>query len=205
MLMNYGARSHVCGGLWAGDSIACHAVCFHLALGAIRARATAIASMGCLGKDCMDSCPCLRPQEEDKEVVFFSEGNVGKPVDGAVCGSLSPLQPSATWTTWTSRQQWWDMTGGISPSNAWKRKEKLNLNMRTGIFLAYFLSAATKYYFFYHMLNCLLQVSRVIHMAWPTVQIPKIVNLQLRKMEKISRSLKRLTGKTQNWEVKLKD
>ncbi len=33
MLMNCGARSHVCGGLWAVDSIACHAVCSHLASG----------------------------------------------------------------------------------------------------------------------------------------------------------------------------
>lgn len=46
-------------------------MCFHLALGVIGARAAAIASMGYLSKDCMNLCPCLRPQEEDKEVVFF--------------------------------------------------------------------------------------------------------------------------------------
>ena len=40
---------------------------------------------------------------------------------------LSPLQPSATLITWTSMQQWWDVTGGISPSGAQKRTGQRNL------------------------------------------------------------------------------
>lgn len=31
-----------------------------------------------------------------RKKVVSSEGDVAKPVDGAVCGSWSPLQPSAT-------------------------------------------------------------------------------------------------------------
>lgn len=52
-----------------------------------------------------------------------SEGHADKPVDEAVSGSLSSPQPSATWTTWTSVQQWWYPTGGISPRGAKKRME----------------------------------------------------------------------------------
>lgn len=73
------------------------------------------------------------PRDQDRkkrEVLGGREGAVGKPVDGAVCGSLSPPQPSASSTTPTSVQQWWDVTGGISPRGAEKSTETLNLCSR---------------------------------------------------------------------------
>lgn len=57
------------------------------------ARAAATASRGFLCKTKMN-LPAMERAEEQE--VLGSKGNVGKPFDGAVCGSLSLLQPSAT-------------------------------------------------------------------------------------------------------------
>lgn len=111
---------------------------FPLGLEATGAGAAATASVGCLCKTAWICVPAWDRKRQNESCC--SEANVSKPVDGAVCGSLSPLQPSATWTTWTSMQQWWDVTGGISPGGASKRTEKLKMsykNMQTCLFLAY--------------------------------------------------------------------
>lgn len=119
MLMNYGERSLVCGGPWVRDSIACRAVCSNLA-------------SRLLGLQPQPARSVPAREGTRRKNVVCSEGDASKPVDGTVCGSWIPLQP-----TWTSVQRWLDMTGRISPSGA-QIEEHGNLHyktMQTGLFL----------------------------------------------------------------------
>ncbi|KAM7367295.1 hypothetical protein PAMP_015208 [Pampus punctatissimus] len=70
MLMNCAARSHVCGGLRAADSIACRAACSRSTSG--EAGAAAAVSRKRLWKT-MNLCPSLRLQEEYKKLFVQKE------------------------------------------------------------------------------------------------------------------------------------
>lgn len=102
--------------LWrapSGDSIACHAVCSHMALGRLGPGLRSQSAWDFSGWIC-------------RENVLCSEENIHKPVDTAGCGFLSPLQASTPWTTWTMACNNDGTWQGITPSGGTNRTAHLN-------------------------------------------------------------------------------